>query len=265
MPARFLAVLGGTFDRLHRGHEALLAAAFRSGDSVAIGVTTDRFLAAHRKPDAARLEPYAVRARRLHAWLRRHYPGRRWRTVPLDDVFGGSVARGVGALVVSADTLAGGRAVNRERRRRGLPVVPLVVVPLVLADDLRPISSRRIRAGEIDRDGHRLSPIEVGLAVERPADGPAAARGVRNAFPTARLTLVGFAGRGALAPRTRSSARIAAAGRDLGVALARDRGRSFLVSVAAGRIALDPRRGSQGVSAGVRRALRPPVPRKGFA
>lgn len=265
MPARSLAVLGGTFDRLHRGHEALLAAAFHAGTVVAIGVTTDRFLAMHRKPGADRLEPYPVRDRRLRSWLRRHYPGRRWRTVPLDDPYGGSVARGVGALVVSQDTLAGGRAVNRERRRRGIPAVPLLVVPLVLADDLRPISSRRIRAGEIDRAGHRTNRIRLGLTVEREVDRPAALRGVRSAFPTARVSRVTFLGPGGVAARSRSSARRAARGRDIGVAVARDRRGTVLVSVSNGRLTLEPIRGRGAISAAVRRALRPPIPRKGFA
>ena len=56
-----LAVLGGTFDHLHIGHHALLASAFGVGDEVAIGVTTDRFVARHPKPVAGRMQPYAAR------------------------------------------------------------------------------------------------------------------------------------------------------------------------------------------------------------
>jgi len=38
------AVLGGTFDRIHKGHEALLLHAFSIADRVTIGVTSDEFV-----------------------------------------------------------------------------------------------------------------------------------------------------------------------------------------------------------------------------
>ena len=191
MRARGRIVLGGTFDRLHVGHEALLTTAFRSGRLVGIGLTTGRYLAAHRKPGAERIQPYSVRRRRLSAWLGARYPRSRWTITPISDPFGGSIGPGVAGLVVSADTVAGGRAVNAERARRGRRPVPLLVVPLVLADDLRPVSSRRIRAGEIDRDGRRRSSLRVGVAVTRRADRPAVVCAVRAAFPRARIVAPG--------------------------------------------------------------------------
>jgi pantetheine-phosphate adenylyltransferase len=183
-------VLGGTFDRLHAGHEALLATAFRLGRRVAIGLTSRRFLASHPKPLRGRIAPEGVRRRALAAWLRARYPPGRWTIVLLDDPFGGSVGDGVDAVVVSAETLSGGANVNLERRRRGRRPVPLVVVPLVLADDLEPVSSRRIRSGEIDRDGRVLYPIAVGVAVADRADRTSVDRALRRAFPRGRPTSV---------------------------------------------------------------------------
>ena len=59
-------VLGGTFDILHAGHEALLRAAF-DGDpeAVVIGLTTDRFARESR----SKVNPYAVRQRNLKRFL----------------------------------------------------------------------------------------------------------------------------------------------------------------------------------------------------
>jgi phosphopantetheine adenylyltransferase len=185
--ARGRIVLGGTFDRLHVGHEALLTTAFRAGRRVAIGLTTGRYLAAHPKPGAGRIQPFSVRRRRLVAWLRSRYPRARWTVTPISDAFGGSTGPDVAGLVVSADTIAGGRAVNAERVRRGRRPVPVLVVPLVLADDLQPVSSRRIRAGEIDRNGRRISPIRLRVVVQRPTDRLAVLRAVRSAFPRARV------------------------------------------------------------------------------
>ena len=223
MRARGHAVLGGTFDHFHRGHATLLATAFRVGRSVSIGVTTDRFVAAHPKPFPGRIQPYALRRSVLARWVARRYRGRSYRVVPLEDPFGRSVEDGVNVLVLSADTVAGGRAVNAERRRLGRRPVPLEVVPVVLADDLLPISSRRIRGGEIDREGGRRSAISVGIGVSDRKDGPATVRAVRSVFPSARVRWQVTEGRFAprtVAARARTLAGRAVRGRELGFGVA---------------------------------------------
>jgi pantetheine-phosphate adenylyltransferase len=183
------AVLGGTFDHLHVGHESLLETAFQVGRVVAIGITTERYLDQHPKPDGGALQSFSVRRRALTAWLGKHHPNGRWSVVPIDDPFGGSVGPDVDALVVSADTIAGGRAVNSERKRWGRAPVPVVVVPLALADDLLPVASRRIRAGTIDRDGRRLAPIRVQLRTPNVSDRRVATKAIRDAFRKATVVL----------------------------------------------------------------------------
>jgi pantetheine-phosphate adenylyltransferase len=188
MPRYARAVLGGTFDRLHVGHEALLRTAFRLGRTVAIGVTTERYLAAHPKPDRGRIAPYSARRRALVRWLRAEFPGRSYSLHRLEDRFGGSVRSNVSVLVVSAETSDGGQEVNAERRRRGLRTVPVVTVPLVLADDLLPVSSRRVRAGEIDRHGRRIAPLHVEVVATDRAAFRWAVPAVREVFPGSRVT-----------------------------------------------------------------------------
>jgi len=212
--------VGGTFDRFHIGHEALLATAFRAGRAVAIGLTTPEFLSAHPKPRGRAIASVATRRRALTRWLRRNQPGRRWTIVPLRDRFGRSVEEGVDALVVSADTVRGGREVNRERARRGLRPLSLLVVPLVLADDLRPVSSRRIRAGEIGPHGERRATLRVGVAVAREEDRTAVQRALRRSFPSVRTRKVRWrAASGSFAVRARRQAREARARADLGLAV----------------------------------------------
>jgi cytidyltransferase-like protein len=239
------AVLGGTFDHLHIGHEALLERAFRVGSRVSIGLTTEPFLRDHPKPAAARLQPFATRRRALARWIRRRYPGRPARIVPLSNAFGRSVEAGVDVLVVSEDTRTGARAVNRERRRLGRPPLPLEVVPLVLGDDLLPVTSRRIRGGEIDRNGRRRSPIRIGLAVSHPDDLAALRRAVRRAFPS--FVPCGSIQRGAGSRnRTAGDARRLAAAAvhncDLGVGLFRRRGGGWELVERTPMIELPPRR-----------------------
>jgi len=239
-----LAVLGGTFDHLHVGHQALLASAFRVGDEVAVGVTTDRFVSHHPKPIPRRIQPFAVRRAALVRWVRRNFPRRKWWVVPLESPFGRSVDPGVDTLVVSHDTLAGGRAVNRERRRLGRAPLPLVVVPLALADDLEPVSSRRVRAGSIGTDGRRLARIRVAIAADDPRDQAAAERAVRRVFSQVHLV------RGAVSRRPRGSvvggkgrgrASRAAAPPDLSLRVTRRRPAGWTAIERSRRVRLRPR------------------------
>ena len=154
MPRRNrVVVLGGTFDHLHAGHRAMLARAFRVGDTVGIGLATDAFVARRPKPHRTALEPYATRRRALTEFLGRRYPGRRWYVTALSDPWGRSTDREVEAIVLSEETAAAGPAIDGERRRLGLPPLRRYVVRLVRDRSGVPIRSRRIRSGEIDADG----------------------------------------------------------------------------------------------------------------
>lgn len=266
MPRKRLAVLGGTFDHLHVGHHALLATAFRVGSEVAIGLTTEQFLAAHPKPDRGKIEPYSRRRRRLVSWLRRNYPHRSWRVVPLENTFGRSVEPGVDVLVVSMETASGGRAVNRERRRLGRRPVPVVVVPLVLADDLVAVSSRRIRAGEVDRKGRRTSRFSVGLAAGR-ADRAAATHALRIVFPRGKIgTLSESTRRGRLGPvaHARAAASAALRGHELGVGVVSLGPGRWLVAVRSRGVELPPRRLEGSLEKELRNLLSPRLERNSF-
>ena len=259
MPRYRHAVLGGTFDHFHVGHAALLHRAFHTGRRVSIGVTTDRFLAELRKPSADRLQPYAARRRAVARWVRTHYPGRTVRIVPLENRFGRSIEEGVDVLVVSADTLSGGRAVNAERRRLRRRPVPLEVVPVVLADDLRPVSSRRIRSLEIDREGRRVAPLSIGLAVSDPRDALPAQAAIHRVFPSAILLPRlgkpdGPCGSGAMA-RARALARGAVEARDLGIGIARRRGGGWEIAESSPEIGLGPRTVAAGSAGTLRTAI----------
>lgn len=245
-------VLGGTFDHLHIGHEALLNSAFRLGRTVGIGLTTEEFLRERAKPLGALIPPYARRRQALAGWIRRHHPGRTWWIAPLEDPFGRSIEPGVDAIVVSGDTAQGGRAVNRERRRRGLPPVAIHLVPLVLADDLQPVSSRRVRARIIDRTGRRLSRIRIRARVptEARADVRAALKSVY------RRPAVHWAAPGAVrAARPRPIQHHPPAEVELGLRRGPRPARRWALTVRAGGIRLPPVGVPSGPSSALRRAI----------
>ena len=166
-------VLGGTFDILHEGHEALLHAAFEGRPAeVLIGLTTDRFARESR----TRVNSYAMRERNLKRLL----ATRRWRPAriePIDDAYGpADDLPDLDVLVVSAERHAVAVALNGARTAQGLRPLEIRAVPMVLAQDGLPIASRRIRAGLIDRTGRRLKPLRVSVGTDNPVKVRAARR-----------------------------------------------------------------------------------------
>jgi cytidyltransferase-like protein len=142
---------GGTFDHLHKGHEALLKKSFEVGEKVVIGVTSDEFaIKEGKKPDM----PYERRVSNLKEYIEKNYPGRDYLISKLDDYFGPGIASpDVEAIVVSPETLNRVPIANKMRQEKGYKPLHVVVVDYVLAEDGLPISSTRIRNGEIDRNG----------------------------------------------------------------------------------------------------------------
>ena len=173
-------VLGGTFDILHAGHEALLGAAFDGQpDAVIIGLTTDQFA----KESRPRVHPYAVRERNLKRFL----AAKKWRHAriePIDDPYGpADDLPDLDVLVVSAERLPVAVVLNEARSAKGLRPLGIRTVPMVLAQDGLPIASRRIREGLIDRRGKRLKRMDVFVG----SNNPVKIRAVREVFQALSL------------------------------------------------------------------------------
>jgi pantetheine-phosphate adenylyltransferase len=152
-----LAATGGTFDVLHVGHFALLSKAFEIADSVIIGVTSDEF-AGKVKGKAKIHHSYNVRTAALTKAIRNKFGDVNYSISKLHTTFGPAVLSGeVEVLVASSDTSVRGKELNKIRQANGLKPIAIVVVEMVKADDGRPISSTRIRLGQIDGSGRLLN------------------------------------------------------------------------------------------------------------
>lgn len=149
-----LVATGGTFDEIHAGHVALLSRAFQAGRKVIIGVSSDEFA----KKRGKRLNHnFEQRVENLKKMIKKEFGDASYEIAKLDGDFGPAVTTGdVGALVASSETQAKGRLLNEMRARKGLKPVEVIAVELVRAEDGSPISSTRIRAGEIDGRGRLL-------------------------------------------------------------------------------------------------------------
>ena len=149
---------GGTYDHIHRGHLAMLTRSFEVGDRVVIGVTSDAFaLKEGKKPG----QEYVERVKALEDLIHARFPGRRYLIAKLDDYFGpGITSPEVQAIVVSRETAKRVPIANAARAARGFAPLDVITVDYVLADDREPISSTRIRSGEIDTEGRVITPRE---------------------------------------------------------------------------------------------------------
>jgi len=147
-----LISVGGTFDVFHKGHSLLLEEAFKVGDRVVIGVTTDEFAKNLKKPH--NIDCYEKRLKDLIRFLAERGLEKRADIVPLNDPFGPTIESDeMEGIIVSEETEPGALEINRRRVKLGKRPLLIVVFMMIMAEDGRPISSTRIRRQEVDRFG----------------------------------------------------------------------------------------------------------------
>ncbi|MEM1689515.1 MAG: phosphopantetheine adenylyltransferase [Candidatus Hadarchaeales archaeon] len=155
-------VVGGTFDYFHDGHKTLLRKAYEIGERVCLGISSDKMAELLQK-DSAGVAPLAVRLLAVLHFLRENdWLGRTEITI-LEDPFGPAVDDPEAeAIVVSPETKCRAKEINEKRQKNNLPPLQIVEIPFVLAEDGKPISSIRIRYGEIDEHGKLIKQTRVG-------------------------------------------------------------------------------------------------------
>lgn len=145
-------VIGGTFDKIHRGHKEILETGLRLGKSAIIGLTSDDFASRFR---VEQIQPYEERKKSLERFL--DSIGKPYDIVKIKDSYGiATIDPEIDCIVVSEETMLRAEEINTIRFKKGLRKLTIVVVPLVLAADGKPISGYRITAGEINGEGRIL-------------------------------------------------------------------------------------------------------------
>ena len=139
--------VGGTFDKFHDGHKKLLSTAFQIGDKIEIGVTSDAFGGLKGDIDSCK-----VRMNNLKSFFS---DKSNFIVIPLEDPYGTTIYDAdFEAIVVSEETEPTAIEINNIRNSKGMKSLDIVVVSFVLAYDGNPISSTRIRCGEINNEGN---------------------------------------------------------------------------------------------------------------
>lgn len=148
------AVIGGTFNTLHMGHKKILENTFTVGRSVIIGLTSDEFAQRFRVRDTL---PYATRKKNLQEYINKVKENKPYEIIKIDDSYGiATLDPEIDCIVVSEETLLRAEEINAIRFKKGLDKITIVVVPIILAEDGKPISGNRISAGEINEEGKKL-------------------------------------------------------------------------------------------------------------
>jgi pantetheine-phosphate adenylyltransferase len=144
-------VIGGTFDILHKGHEALLRRAFELGD-VFIGLTSDRMAREIRNRE---IKNFKERKKELRNFILKEFKVKP-KIFKIENKFGFTLKRDFDYIVVSPETYQNAVEINKERLKRKKKLIEIVEIDFVLAEDGKPISAERIARGEIDREGKLL-------------------------------------------------------------------------------------------------------------
>lgn len=146
-----LVALGGTFDHFHTGHKDFIQFASSLSQRLLIGVTDEKMVLGKRLSHL--IQPLYQRKQAVSKYCAEH--NILAEIVTIHDAFGPTIEPSkIQALVCTTDTQLGAEKINEVREKLNLNNLPIHVHKLVIdIDGIGPISSYRIRNGEINRDG----------------------------------------------------------------------------------------------------------------
>jgi len=151
-----VGLIGGTFDRFHAGHLSLIQTALSECRFLEVWLTSDS-RAAKKDP---RINSWDTRTGEMRKALGQF--AERVSMHVLEDKHGPAPTHeSASAIVCTAETRLECERINQIRGNNGLDELAIITVEHVDAWDGNPISSTRVRNGEIDREGLPWIPDSV--------------------------------------------------------------------------------------------------------
>ena len=147
--------VAGTFDIIHKGHEKLISTAFEVGEFVLIGLTTDEYANLVHKDH--NVSCYSERRESLENYLKERNLENRSSIIPLNEPYGPAINdTSIEGIIVSCESIKNANKINDFRCKKGLKPLQIFTIELELAEDGKPISTTRIKKGQIDVDGKSI-------------------------------------------------------------------------------------------------------------
>lgn len=143
--------VGGTFNKLHRGHKLLIEKAIESAGInglVYIGLAKGNLV-----KNKKNIKSYYNRKNALEHFLDQKKFLKKTIIVPIENKYGLTLIEDYDAIVVSPETEKIAKEINHKRKQMGKQLLKIIKIPYVLSEDGKPISSTRINNKEIDENG----------------------------------------------------------------------------------------------------------------
>jgi len=148
-----LIACGGTFDMFHAGHKTFLKQVLNRAEKVVLGITSDLYVKSFK--DGNKIEPFEFRKSAVEKFLDSIGAKDKVQIMSIDDIYGPLLTNvfNFQAVAVTSQTESMAVDINQKRKKKNLPKLEVVLLPLKTAEGGEIISATRIRNGEINRDG----------------------------------------------------------------------------------------------------------------
>ena len=150
------AVLGGTFDRFHAGHELLLGTAGDIAIRVGVAVSSDAFLQVFgsKKEEPELIQPYETRRAGVEQFLIDN--ALEWYIQPLEDRYGMAITEeSADCIFVSHETYKTAVEINEIREHAGMPMLSIIMISYARDDEGDIVASSILRQQERDNPANR--------------------------------------------------------------------------------------------------------------
>jgi cytidyltransferase-like protein len=148
-----LVACGGTFDLFHAGHKAFIKDVLDRSEKVVLGITGDAYVKNFKHN--LDIEAFEVRKTAVEEFLDSIRARDKVAIIEISTAYEPylGTSHHYQAIVVTNQTKQAAKEINLKRQQNGIPRLEVVISLMKKAEDGGPISSTRIRNGEINRDG----------------------------------------------------------------------------------------------------------------